>query len=300
MRKMMTSDENDAERDERSASVADRLSELSRQVDETRKQMIKTANMLGNLSAEVRSIGRIHQQHRRGLTLNSAAAYLLFVVLVASAFYFVYRSRIERVDFEKNVLVRERLDAQTKLEALQREATARRVAEEKAADFYRLSRSGRVQKALRQYPEVARLPLSRVEVTVFKAWATRVRNKMAYSAYAAGMKATGEKQWKRAATEFRHALQFLPNPPHEASLRYYLGISLMRLGSYTEAAEELERALKADAERTVSRETRFHLGTIYEQIGRRHKAIKAYQEYIKRHGGTNFARAARRRIKALE
>jgi TolA-binding protein len=280
--------------------LAQRLGELTTQVEETRKQMIKTANVVGNLSADVRAVGRQHQQERRGLTLNSAAAYILFVALLGSGFYFAYRSQMDRLDYEKDHLVREHAAALTKLESLRSELARRKDAEAKAAAFYQLSKSRQVHKALQQYPEVAKLPLTRVEAAVFQGWASRVRNRMAYSAYNGGIKSVGEKRWKRAVTEFRNALSFLPHPPHAASLRYYLGIALMKLGNYKEAARELERALGAGAEKSVSRETRYHLGTIYEHMGRREQAISAYRGYIKRHPMTNYARAARRKIQALK
>jgi regulator of sirC expression with transglutaminase-like and TPR domain len=72
------------------------------------------------------------------------------------------------------------------------------------------------------------------------------------------------------------------------------------VGDYKEAAEELERALAVDAEKTVSREIRFHLGSIYEQVARRDKAIKAYEAYLSRYPSTPQARAARRRLKELK
>jgi tetratricopeptide (TPR) repeat protein len=288
------------ERKEGSDPTGERIDALASEVADTRKQMIKTANILGNLSADVRSVGRQHQQERRGLTLNSAAAYVLFVALLGSGFYFVYRSQMERLDYEKDNLVREHAAALTKLQSVREELDERKEAEAKAAAFYQLTRSRQRQRALRQYPDVAKLPLSRVEAAVFQQWASRVRNRLAYSAYSAGMRAVGQQQWKRATSEFRGALGYLPHPPHEASLRYYLGVALMKLGSYKEAALDLERALSAGAEKSVSRETRYHLGTVYEQMGRREKAIKAYKGYVKRHPMTSYARAARRKIKALK
>jgi tetratricopeptide (TPR) repeat protein len=285
-----------AELEELTRQVAD----LSGQMADTRKQLIKTSNILGNLQAEVKAVGRQRQLDRRGLSLNSAAAYVLFVGLTAAGFYFLYRSQVERLDSEKNALVRARGAALTELSELRKAAERRAEAEGRAAAFYRMTRVGRVHKALGEYPEVAQLPLSKVEAALFRDWADRTKSRIAYTAYSAGMKAVGEKQWKRAVTELKAALTYTPHPPHEAPLRYYYGFALMKVGSYKEAVEELERALAAGAEKTVSREVRFHIATIYEQTARREQAIRAYRGYIKRHPGTSFARAAQRRVKALE
>jgi TolA-binding protein len=276
------------------------LTELGHQVEETRKQMIKTSNLVGNLAAEVKAVARQHQPERRGLSVNSAVAYVLFVAIIGSAFYFVYRSQVERLDVEKNALLREHTAARASLETLQKKVDRRKEAEEQAAAFYRLSRSGNVRRALERYQEIAQLPLSPVEAAVFQDWVGDVRRRLSSEAYSAGMQAVEDKHWKRAAMEFREALRHMPDPPQEASLRYYLGFSLMKLGNYKEAAEELERALDVGAEKTISREVRYHLGTIYELSGQRRKAIDAYEGYIKRHPGTSYARAARRKLKGLK
>jgi tetratricopeptide (TPR) repeat protein len=279
---------------------ADPVADLSHQVQETRNQIIKTMNMLGNLSAEIREIGRQHQRQQRLLHFNSATAYVLFLIIVSASFYVTYRSRMERVDFEKDQVLREHAGALNKLEGMRQAAEKRREAENKAAAFYRLSQSGQIQQALKQYPEVAQLPLSRVEAAVFQDWVGRSRSRLAYASYTGGMKAVDEKHWKRAAAEFQRSLGYVPSPPHEASLRYLLGVSLMKLGSYQEAALELERALGADAEKLVSGDIRFHLGTIYEQLGRRDKAKAAFSAYLKQHPNSPLSGQAKRRLNALK
>jgi len=281
-------------------SLVEQVAELGRQITDTRNQMIKTFNMLGNLSAELREIGHHFQHQRRMININSAVAYVLFLVIVTASFYFTYRSRVERLDFEKDAVVREHAAALNKLETLRQAADKRREAENKAATFYRLSQAGQVQQALKQYPEIAQLPLSRVEAAVFQDWVGKSRSRIAYAAYAAGMKAVEEKHWKRAATELQRSLSYLPNPPHEASLHYFLGISHMKLGSYQEAAVEFERALAADAEKLVSKDIRFHLGSIYEQSGRRDKAKISYATYLKEHPTGSLAAQARRRLNAIK
>lgn len=284
----------------RPQSLEERVTELSHQVIETRNQMIKTSNLLGNLSSEIKEISRQHQNQKRGLTLNSVAAYVIFVVLISGVVFFAYRSQKERLDFEKGVLMREQAAAKNRLVSLRKTVERRRETEEKAAAFYRLSQSGKVHQALHKYPEIAQLPLSSVESAVFQDWAHRSRNRLAYSSYSAGMKAVGEKHWKRAVNEFRRSLTYLPHPPHEASLRYYHGISQMKLGNYPSAATELEAALAANAEKYVNRQIRYYMGMIYEQMGQFKKAKNSYKQYIKRNPSTPHARVARRRLKKLD
>jgi len=282
------------------STQAEQLADLSRQIIETRNQMIKTSNILGNLSSEVRDIGRLQQQQRRGLTLNSVAAYILFVVLVVGGFYFAYRSQIERLDFAKGVLSREHAAAQSKLVSLRKKVEKRRETELAASAFYRLIQVGQIHKALKRYSEVAQLPLSPVESAVFADWVAKNKSRLAYSSYQTGMKAIAEKDYKRSTTAFGQSLSYLPHPPHAASLHFYYGIALMKLGSYPDAAAQLELAISANAEKYVSREVHYHLGVIFQHLDQVKKARSAFKEYIKRHPYTPYARAARRRLKRLE
>ena len=228
------------------------MAELTREVTETRNQMIKTANGFANLTTEVHEISRELQGQKRGLHFNSVAAYVLFVVLICGGAYLMYTGRIERVDFEKGVLLRERAAARSKLETTLKQVERRRETEQRALAFYRLSQSGKVMSALKAYPEIAQMPLSPVESALFQGWATSTRSRLSHSAFTEAMKAVGQKHWKEAVIKFQRSVSFVPQPNHEASLRYYYGIALNRLGSYPEAAAELERSIEVGSEKNRS------------------------------------------------
>jgi hypothetical protein len=173
-------------------TTPEQLAELTRQVVETRNQTIKTTNAVGTLVSEVKELFRLQQQHRRGIAFNTVSAYILFLILVSALFYFTFRAKVERLDFEKDTMAREHAATLNKLERLTQEAEKRRDAEIKAATFYRLSKSAQVNAALQKYSEVIQLPLSRVEAAVFQDWVSRTRSRVAYASYAQAMKAVGE------------------------------------------------------------------------------------------------------------
>ena len=273
--------------------------DLERQVIDTRNQMIKTANAVSNLAGEVKEVSRQLAQQGRGRAAASVASYLVIVAVVGAGFFFVYRSRLEHVENEKEALAREHAIAKRKLADLSKKATQRRDAETKALAFYGLLRQGRAAEAIKRYPAIARLPLSKVETQLFRRWVDRNQDRLAYKAYAAGMRAVGEKQFKRAAQDFRRSLRMDKTPAYAASLWYYLGVAQMKLGSYQDAARALEKAIENKAHKLVSRELRFYLAGVYEQLDRRTQAVRTYKEYIKAQPGTRLAKVARRRIKAL-
>ena len=80
--------------------------DLERQVIDTRNQMIKTANAVSNLAGEVKEVSRQLAQQGRGRAAASVASYLVIVAVVGAGFFFVYRSRLEHVENEKEALAR--------------------------------------------------------------------------------------------------------------------------------------------------------------------------------------------------
>lgn len=282
-----------------STELKARVDELARQVVETRNQMIKHTNAVGNLVAEVREISRIHEQQRRRMLINSVGAYSLFLVIVGAASYLLYQAKVEGLALEKNAVRRQHAATLTKLDQLRAEARKRRETETRAMEFYQLIRRKQTAKVLAKYADIAHLPLTRVEAALFESWVNGRKSTLAYSSYAAGMRAIDEKNWKRAVLQFERSLDFLPNPPHAASLHYYRGIALGKLGNYQQAALALERARDLKAERLVSKQLPYHLGGIYELLGRREQAATVYRAYLKRHPKGLIARAARARLHAL-
>ncbi|PID38913.1 MAG: hypothetical protein CSA24_00405 [Deltaproteobacteria bacterium] len=280
--------------------VHESLETLGGEVTAARNQMIKTANAVSNLAAEVRDLARQQQRQRRRIGINTLGAYAIFVLLVAGAAYLIYQARVDRVEFEKNVLRRQHAAMQTQLERLRDAERKRRATETEAMSFYQLIKGQQLHQAIKRYPEVARLPLSKVEAALFESWVQRKRASLAYNAYAAGMRAVGEQSWKRAVVELRRSLELVAQPPHAASLRFYLGVALSKLGSNREAATELETALKLRAEKLVSKHVRYLLGTIYQSLGQREKARDAYRIYLQRHPKGSHRRLARLRLRALK
>ena len=275
------------------------INDLHREVVETRNQVIRNANVVGNLVAEIREIGRQQQQQRRGVLMHSIGAYVFLVLLLGGAFYFLYTSRVDRVEYEKATLRRLHAAAQSEMEQLRQRESARRKTQAEAMAFYRLMQEKKVEAAIERYPEVAGLPLSQVEAVVFQTWVERNRSQRAYASYAAGMRATQNEGWKKAVQHFKRSLKMVARPPHSASLHYYMGIALMKLGAYRDAASALEGALEAKAESLVSSQIRYHLGSVHELLGHRDKARAYYAGYLKRFPNGSHRRLARRQLRGL-
>src|SRR5260370_42081814 len=59
------------------------LSDIRREVIESRNLVIKTDNLLKSLHAELKGLGKRQEDHQKRLWISSAASYLIFATLAA-------------------------------------------------------------------------------------------------------------------------------------------------------------------------------------------------------------------------
>src|SRR3954470_18513345 len=84
------------------------LDDIRREVIEARNLVIKTDNLLKNLHAELKGVGKRQEDFQKHLWISSAAAYVLFLVLVVVGASLISSSRMssatqERERLEKSV-----------------------------------------------------------------------------------------------------------------------------------------------------------------------------------------------------
>ncbi len=271
---------------------------VRREIAETRNQLIKATNQVGLLVVETKELRRLADRHERRLGRNSTAAYLLFVALLGTAFWVAYRTRTARLEADRASLERVQKDAERALAQAQGEARLRVEADGKAMELYELLRSGRDKEALDRYPNVAKLPLAKLEAEVLREGIGRVRGQAAHAAYEQGVASFEAGQWRRTVQDLRKSLQIASEMPWAASLRYQLGLALLRLGQNKEAAVELEQALQLGGDE-VGPDAAFFLATAYDELRQRAHAIAEYRRFATRFPEHRLGPAARRRIAEL-
>src|SRR5580693_5049014 len=119
------------------------LSEIKREIIESRGLVIKTNNLTNALSADIKSIAKRQQTYERRLSWNSATAYIVFVLVVFTALKFAWDARVDSVTAEttRATSENERLRKENR-ELEKREEGASR-AEAKAQAFYELVRANK-------------------------------------------------------------------------------------------------------------------------------------------------------------
>src|ERR1700722_6516426 len=123
--------------------VDDELSEIKREIIESRGLVIKTNNLTNALSADLKSIAKRQQSYETRMSWNSATAYVVFVLVVFTALKFAWDARLDSVtgDLAKQAADIERLKKENKELEKRDEAASR--AEAKAQAFYDLIRQNK-------------------------------------------------------------------------------------------------------------------------------------------------------------
>src|SRR6478735_3168110 len=80
--------------------VDEELREIKREIIESRGLVIKTNNLTNALSADITSIAKRQQLYDRRLTINSATAYVVFVLVTFTALKFAWDARVEAIKTE--------------------------------------------------------------------------------------------------------------------------------------------------------------------------------------------------------
>ena len=144
------------------------LEEIKREIVESRSLTIKTNNLVNGLSADIHGIGKRQQGYERNLKFSSVGFYGLVVGLVLLGAKVVIDAR---VDAEQAVAKElrtnlERLEKELKL--LEAREETRTLAERRAMEFQDLVTSQNRVEALKRWPEVTKLALTRAERVNFE------------------------------------------------------------------------------------------------------------------------------------
>ena len=101
------------------------LRDIKREIIESRGLIIKTNNLTNALAADLKSIGKRQHSFERRAFWNSAAANLLFVVVVSAVVKFAWDSRVDSVERETRRGREQIAKLQEELKALQDQNDAR-------------------------------------------------------------------------------------------------------------------------------------------------------------------------------
>src|SRR5579862_4183998 len=178
--------------------VDEELSEIKREIIESRGLVIKTNNLTNALSSDVKSIAKRQQTYERRLSWNSASAYVVFFAALKLA----WDARVDQIKAETEQRGQDNERLRKELKDAQKRDEDRARAEARAAQFYDLVRQGKRADLVEQYASLKNEPLSKAEAAVFGDAVERARNELAAQLYQQGMDRVRVQRWQEAAQSF--------------------------------------------------------------------------------------------------
>jgi len=278
------------------------ISALRREVIEARNLVIKTDNLLKNLHAELKQMGRKHEEQEKRHWMTSVAAYVGFAVLagVGAIAYANAEVRTARNDAQANEARAAAL--QKEMEKSKGAEQARRDASEKALRVYELLGSEKegaaLNQAMTQAMHLDRSQMSALEGKAIDDRAAGMKKQLAEAARSAGESAYRRQDYKAASQDLGRYVELEPKPS-DNMIWFHLGSARIQLKEHQGALQPLESFIKGTGGTKTAQYAGYLLGQAYEEVGNPNRAKEVYERALNLYPGSEFATAIRNRLKIL-
>lgn len=223
-----------------SRDVEEEFREIKREIIESRGLIIKSSNLTSALSADVKSIARRQVGYERRITVNSATAYVLFVVVIFAGIKLWLDASLRERDAELRALRRAEEQSRRELAVAVREKDDRAALDARAQAFYDLVRDGRQQEVVESWEQLRRERLSAVELAMFQDVVDRFRTNLSVVAYQRGLEHARMARYAEAGESYEEALRLKDDAGHIPFVRIAQADALRHLGRQREAIVMLQ------------------------------------------------------------
>jgi tetratricopeptide (TPR) repeat protein len=218
----------------------DEFREIKREIIESRGLVIKTNNATSALAADVKSIAKRQAGYERRLTVNSAMAYALFVVLIFGGLKLWLDGSVRANKLENDELHRQLDRVHAESTALARERDERQSLDNRAMAFYELVREGKRQEAVEAWQQLRREHLSPAEAAFFQDVVDRFRTDLSLEAYERGLEHARLARYVQAYEAYDEAVRLREEAGHIPRVRIAQADALRHLGRQREALVVLQ------------------------------------------------------------
>jgi TolA-binding protein len=276
------------------------LRELKREIIESRGLIIKTNNLTNALAADLKSIGKRQTNFERRAFWNSAAANLLFVIVVIAVVKFAWDARVDSVERETRNSSKQVEKLKAELATFKQQAAARSQGEAAAAAFYELIRAGKKKELIEGYESVRKERLTRAEQSHFRDEVERARSQLSANAYHDGLDNMRSGRWHEAAVDFEQSVKFKNNATHSPAAQLQLSKAYRRLNRQRDAIPILVKLSEASADSEVLDDAMFLLSECLIDIQAYNDAKSTLRTFIRRYPKSSFINDAKMALADLQ
>src|SRR5229473_4400758 len=236
-----------AERAESISSQTGEMAQLRKEVIEARNLIIKTDNLLKNLHAELKLMGRQHDEQEKRHWMTSVTAYIIFAVLAAVGAIAYARAEVRTARDEAQANEARAAALQKDEEKIKSADQVRREAAEKALRVYDLLGTERegpgLNQAMSQAMHLDRGQLSALEGRAIDDRAAGMKLKIAEAALSAGQSSFRRQDWKAVSEQLGRYTDLTPRV-EDPQVWYHLGSARMQTKEWAGAIAPLENFIK--------------------------------------------------------
>jgi len=278
----------------------DELSEIKREIIESRGLVIKTNNLTNALAADLKSIAKRQQSYERRLWWNSATAYLVFVVVAFTFLKFAWDARVDAIKSETDQKTQEadRLRKEVRDQGKREEDRGR--AEAKAAQYYELVRQGKRQEIVDGYDAIKKEDLTKTEQAAFADANEKARSELAALAYQQGLDKARVQRWQEAATSYEESLKLKETSPISPNVKLGLADAYRHLGRARDAIPMLMPLSESAPDKEIQDDALFMLAQCQTDIQAWNEAKNTYRTLIRRFPDSHFVPESKMNLATLQ
>ncbi|MCE9670261.1 hypothetical protein LY474_20900 [Myxococcus stipitatus] len=279
------------------------LAELRREVVEARNLVIKSDNLLKNLHAEVKAVGKRHEDFQKRQWISSAAAYVLFAFIAVGAAIMITSARSSSATSERERLEKMVTDLTAQLEKQRSDASAHQTAQRGAAEVYKMMTSLPGDERLKGIDALMKLDTSRLSMLERQALNDRaavLRRETGDAAYERGKIAFRRNEMNQVVSEMERFLAM--NPPQEQALdaSFFLGTAYNQLRKHDKAVPLLARFVEGDRSSKTRDYAMLLLAQSYQEVGQLEKALETARDAAGAYLNSQYQQQFRTRISIVK
>jgi TolA-binding protein len=247
--------------------VDEEISEIKKEIIESRGLIIKTNNLTNALGADIKAIAKRQATHERRTWWNSVVAYALLGTACLFGFRFLLDVSVREMEAEKEGLVQEVKRLRAAVDAEVKRAEKRGQAEARAAQFLELIKQKHRAEVLERWNQLSKEQLSPAERAMFRDVVSRFQGELSTEAYQNGLELLRNGRFSEAAEAFQDAIRLDEGAAHVHAARCQLGVAYRQLGKLAQSKVELERVLEQNSDKEVHAEATFALAQTLDEMG---------------------------------
>ncbi|GMT99003.1 hypothetical protein KH5H1_31220 [Corallococcus caeni] len=283
--------------------VEKELSELRREVIESRNLVIKTDNLLKNLHAEVKAVGKRHEDFQKRQWLSSAVAYALFAVLAVGGAVLVNGARSSSNTNERERLEKQVADLSGQLEKQRADTTAHLTSQRAAGEVYKMMTTLPGDERLKGIDALVKLDtskLSSLERQALNDRAAILRRETGDAALERGKIAFRKNEMPAVVENLSRFLAMNPQEADALDASFFLGTAYNQLRQHDKAVPLLARFVEGDKKSKTRDYAMLLLAQSYQETGAFDKAADTVRDALATYPATQYLSQFRGRLSSAK